>query len=258
MTKVFIVDDSPLFVEELVTTTPWDSLGCEVIGTSFDAETAEREIRAKHPDIVISDICMELESGLDMIESLTDLVDIDYILVSAFSRFEYALKAIRLNVADYFVKPFDDEEFYQAIQRLVEKKETRQKNNPIKSEIKKPKQGSFLDKAVKLIETHYPDDISVESVAKALFISESYLSKLFRKELDTSFNEYLNFVRIQKAKEMMVATQLKNYEIAEKTGFHNEKYFSLVFKKIVGISPREYRKQLSASENTIFEANQET
>ena len=241
MVRVFIVDDSQLFVEELVQTTPWEALGCEVCGTANDADTAEKQIRKLVPGIVISDICMANRSGLDLIDALSDMPDMEYILISAYSRFEYAQKAIRLDVADYFVKPFDDEEFYEAVRRLVEKIRTRdqEKVTPVPMNPDDPK--DYLNQAIQYIDQLYAEEISVATVAGACFISESYLSKLFRKKLDTSFNEYLNYIRIQKAQHLLRNTNLMIYEIAEKTGFNTEKYFSLVFRKVTGITPRQYK-----------------
>ena len=245
MTSVFIVDDSQLFVEELEKTVPWNQFGCEVVGTANDAESAERMIRLLQPDIVITDICMSDRDGLELIDALADLDNIEFVLISAFSRFEYAQKAIRLNVSDYFVKPIDDEEFYSAISRLAqrirERKQTGDGGNPPSAGISSSRE-SFLDQAVRYIDLHYSDELSAAEVANACFISESYLSKLFRKKLDTSFSEYLNFIRIEKAKALLKNTDLMIYEIAEKTGFNTDKYFTMVFKKLTGITPRQYKQ----------------
>jgi len=62
--------------------------------------------------------------------------------------------------------------------------------------------------------------------------------------LQVTFIEYLNHARMERAKELLVGTYLKSYEIAEEVGFTEPTYFSKVFKKSSGLSPNEYRKQL--------------
>lgn len=81
-------------------------------------------------------------------------------------------------------------------------------------------------------------------MAKALFISESYLSKCFRRELNTSFKEYLNYIRIRKAMLLFRTTDLKIYEVAEQTGFGTPKYFATIFRKLAGITPTQYRNSV--------------
>ena len=235
MVGVYIVDDSKLFVNELTLTVPWAELGCRVVGSAVNAFDAEREIRDSRPDLVITDISMPERSGLELIERLGDLDGMEFILISAYSRFEYALKAIKLNTADYFVKPFDDEEFYAAIRKMAERIEQKRGAEPPKTT------GGYLEAAVQYVDAHYAEEISAASVAKALFISESYLSKQFRRELNTSFSEYLNYVRIRRSMQLLRATDMMVYEVSLATGFSDPKYFATMFRKYVGVSPRRYK-----------------
>lgn len=72
--------------------------------------------------------------------------------------------------------------------------------------------------------------------------SKNYFSYLFKKELGISFVEYLNQVRVEAAKKLLDTTDEKTYEISEKVGYSDYKYFSSVFKKITGVSPAQYKK----------------
>lgn len=242
MVGVYIVDDSRLFVNELALTTPWEELGCRLVGSAVNAFDAEREIRARRPDLVITDISMPERSGLELIERLSDLDGIEFILISAYSRFEYALKAIKLNTADYFVKPFDDSEFYAAIRKMAQQIEKKRSSAPVKP------QGGYIEEAVQYIDAHFSEEISAASVAKALFISESYLSKQFRRELNTSFSEYLNYVRIRRAMQLLRETDMMIYEVSLETGFSDPKYFATTFRKYAGVSPRRYKAGESGKE----------
>lgn len=99
-----------------------------------------------------------------------------------------------------------------------------------------------IDKIRRFVSEHYMDDLSLSAVAAYVNMNESYLSNLFSKETGTSFIEYLTNIRIEKAKEYLRESDLKVYEISEKIGYCNEHYFSKVFKKVVGITPLEYKK----------------
>jgi Response regulator containing CheY-like receiver domain and AraC-type DNA-binding domain len=97
--------------------------------------------------------------------------------------------------------------------------------------------------AIRFINENYIMEISLLQVADHVQLSPNYLSSLFKKELDMSFIEYLNEVRIEKAKELLLNTFMKSYEVAEKVGFTDNSYFGRTFKKVVGVSPNEFRKQ---------------
>jgi two-component system, response regulator YesN len=99
-------------------------------------------------------------------------------------------------------------------------------------------------KALKIIVEQYPMGISREEIATRLHITPEYLSMLFYKEVGQSFTAYLKNYRIRKAKELLTNTDLKIYEIAEKVGYPDPKYFCRVFKEITGVPASEYQKYL--------------
>lgn len=100
---------------------------------------------------------------------------------------------------------------------------------------------NYLQEALKIIDERYAEKLSAALVAKELYISESYLCKLFRQEMDTSFTEYLGYIRIRKAMGMIKHTTMKFYEIAEATGFGDPAWFATQFRKVTGISPSQYK-----------------
>ena len=98
-------------------------------------------------------------------------------------------------------------------------------------------------KAKQYIEEHYMNhDLSLEQVANQVHISPSYFSVLFKNEEGIAFTDYLIRIRIQRACELMMNTDLKAYEIADKVGYDTPAYYSTAFKKAMGISPTEYKK----------------
>ena len=95
------------------------------------------------------------------------------------------------------------------------------------------------------MEKNYSQEMKLESFAKMFNYNANYLGKVFRKEIGDSFNNILDSIRITNAKRLLEETDLKVYQISEQTGYKNIDYFYLKFKKYVGISPREYQKEVS-------------
>lgn len=104
----------------------------------------------------------------------------------------------------------------------------------------------------KMIQDHYGDQaFSLQSVANELDLSLSYLSRLFKKELELNFTDYLTEVRIREAQKLLLTTDMKNNQIADKVGFYDVGYFSQVFRKKCGMTPSEYRQTQPASGQKI-------
>ena len=96
----------------------------------------------------------------------------------------------------------------------------------------------------KHIETYYyKEDLSLQELADTIQISPTYLSRLLKNEIGVSFIEYLIQVRVEKAIQIMSDPTVKLYEVAQRVGYNNQHYFSTAFKKVVGLSPAEYRKK---------------
>jgi two-component system response regulator YesN len=99
-----------------------------------------------------------------------------------------------------------------------------------------------LAKAIAYIQEHYMEDLPLATVASSVYVSEYYLSHLFRKEMNLTFSDYAAKVRINKAREILREDpSARVQEVADKTGFNDANYFAKIFKKHTGLSPREYQ-----------------
>jgi AraC-like DNA-binding protein len=98
-------------------------------------------------------------------------------------------------------------------------------------------------KAVEYITENYDKDIAVTDIASALFISNIYLSQIFKNKMGISVIKYLINYRIEQAKKLLAETDDMIYVISEEVGFHEFRHFSKTFKKITGLTPAQYRKQ---------------
>lgn len=101
---------------------------------------------------------------------------------------------------------------------------------------------AVISSAVDYIHQHYMENISLTGTAEAVHKSSSYFSCIFKKEMGVNFNEYLNQIRIEKAKQLLRMPDAAVYQVAEKVGFRDYKYFTKVFRKLCGCSPGEYGK----------------
>jgi two-component system response regulator YesN len=105
-----------------------------------------------------------------------------------------------------------------------------------------------LARAIEYITEHYADEITLRSAADAVYISEFYLSHLFRKEMNTTFSDYVSRVRIDKAKTILKQSlDIRIHELAEMVGFNDANYFTKSFRRLTGQSPREYQAVFSQS-----------
>lgn len=102
----------------------------------------------------------------------------------------------------------------------------------------------LVQKAQQQIRKYYDQGITLEEVANKLFVSEEYLSALFKKETGTTFSETIRKYRIEKVKELLLDTHLKLNQIAELAGYSDPKYMSKVFKEEMGMLPNEFRKSV--------------
>jgi len=266
MLSVVIVEDEPYIRKGMIMATPWKDFGCEVIGEAKDGKEGYDLIRRLKPDIVITDVNMPIKDGIEMIRGLYKAVESEFIIISGYNDFNYAQQAIKLGVKDYLLKPIDDEDFYNTLKRLVEeikiKKEENKLNNKkeiylesqekleLNSNFDKSNDGRkfYVTKAKGWVREHYKENISISDVALELGISESYLSRLFKNYMGYTFVEYLTNFRIKIAIELLKDHSVKVYEVSEKVGYHDPKYFSILFKKKIGVTPMSFKNQMMNDE----------
>ncbi|MEW5320811.1 response regulator [Geobacillus thermoleovorans] len=101
---------------------------------------------------------------------------------------------------------------------------------------------SAIEKAIQFLDENYHQDIGIDQVAERVGLSPSYFSVLFKQKMGVTFLEYLTNIRIKNACLLLKMSHMKTYEIAEKVGYTDQRYFSQVFKRKLNMTPGEYRK----------------
>ena len=107
--------------------------------------------------------------------------------------------------------------------------------------MQKQKTQNIINHVKELVEQNYSSDASLETIASQVYISPCYLSVIFKKETNITFKNYLINTRIEKAKAFLENSDLKIYEIAEKVGYTDTRYFSELFQRVTGKTPSQYR-----------------
>lgn len=259
MYKLFIVDDDETLLEGLTVAVDWNHYGFEVIGTATDGLQALEKIRAKRCDVLLTDIRMGRLNGLDLVQSLkNEGIRLRVIMMSAYEEFSYAQQAVRLGVEDYIVKPIDLQQLYSTITKLHDALVEEEKINvrltavsfvaDAEDGIRKIEEEysikALIIKAQQYVDKNYASsDLRIKEVAEEVGLSTNYFSTMFTRYSGDTFSNYLIDKRMKRAKQLMISTDMKIYEIAEKVGYGNASYFSAAFKKYAGISVSQYRKQ---------------
>ena len=119
MYSVILVEDEDIIRRGIRNSVPWEEFNCSVVGEARNGEEGGALIAERNPDIVITDINMPVEDGLQMIARTKDTYDYVAIILTGYSDFEYAREAIRNGVSYYVLKPLDMEEMKEALERAA-------------------------------------------------------------------------------------------------------------------------------------------
>lgn len=262
MRTVVVVEDEQLVSKGIILTTNWSKFDCEVVASASNGLEGIEVVTRLKPDIVISDVRMPGLDGIEMIQQLrADGIQSEFIIISGYSDFEYARQAIKLGVRDFLTKPIDDAELENALSRIVETIRDKQTLHTFQDKMSNMNDDrmhllkdcvdaspsynlDYVARAVKYIAGNYPNDISIKTVADSLYISESYLSRLFKVKLNQTFVDYLTYFRIKTACSLLKDPDIKIYNVANMIGYKDQRYFSVIFKKLVGMTPKEFRDNL--------------
>jgi YesN/AraC family two-component response regulator len=101
-----------------------------------------------------------------------------------------------------------------------------------------------INMAVKYIWQNYPNKITLEDAAKTVYLSPSHFCRVFQKTVGCNFSMYLNRIRIEKSKQLLLRQELRITDIVSMVGFEDPSYFTKVFKRIAGVSPTHFRKAI--------------
>ena len=110
-----------------------------------------------------------------------------------------------------------------------------------------------LEKAIDYVEKNYPNNFRISDLAEECHMSETHFRRVFQEKMNMTPIEYVNFVRIKKACELIDRTDISMEEVAQKVGFITPSTFNRNFRRIVGTSPYQWKKRPDSHERKLAE-----
>lgn len=215
----------------------------KVAGTASNGFEACKVIKENQPEVVLMDINMPGLNGLDVIQEVSVALPFTkFIIISGYDEFQYAQKAIQLKAYDYLLKPIDKKNLFVVIENACN---AFAKDKRAFVDFSINENPTIAEEAVDLIYENYSDsELTLNSMAKKLHVSESYLTRIIKKKANMSFSELLTKVRMEAAISLILSGySITSLEISEKTGYKSQHYFCKVFKAYTGLTPTCYRKK---------------
>lgn len=238
MWKVYAADDEGYIQEALQKLIDWKKMDCSLERVVSDGQELIDLIKTSPADIVITDIQMPSIDGIAVCKYLYENHPrTQVIILTAYSDFEYAKKAIKYSVCDYVLKISIVDELPDAIEKAIANL------SRIESTQISARGGSLLEQVDDYIKKNYTRRFSLEEIADAMHVNASYLSRFYKNKTGNNLFDVICSYRIDIAKEYLEHTDMRAYEISEAIGFDDAGYFSKMFKKATGLSPKDYRRK---------------
>ncbi|WP_078547651.1 response regulator transcription factor [Litchfieldia alkalitelluris] len=249
---ILIVDDEPRTRQGLKKALEtWSKGNYEIISAESSSESLEI-ISKQKVHLLLTDISMPEMTGLEMLDTLKKQKQVPVVIViSAYSEFSYAQEAIRLGVHNYLLKPVNKLKLIEVVEEALEYEANRERIGMIQKvvdsklvdiKLDDQKEESPITKAIKYVDDHLSHPLTLNDVAKHVHLNPSYLSVLFKDQVNMNFSEYVTRSRLQLAKQLLINTKKTVNEIAEEAGYGTSKYFIKLFKEHEGLTPSKYRK----------------
>ena len=237
--KLLLVDDEENILQAMENYIKLHTTRFDKVYTAASGQAALDIIFRRQPDAMLVDVQMPGKTGIDVIREANAAGKCPKtIILSGHDTFTYAQAAMRQGVADYLLKPCRSTEILEKLEALLPTEEECIEPMPPTDE------NRLVTRAIAYMEGDLSKERSLTAVASAVGVSAAYLSALFTKTKGMTFVDYNNKMRVDWACAYMHDPLMKVYEIAYRVGFRNEKYFSRVFRKMMGKSPSEYRQSL--------------
>lgn len=263
MLKIVIADDEE-FIRMGLASMPWSEMEIEVSGSARNGMEVLELLKEKDADILLTDIRMPGMTGIELSRRVLEIQpDIKIILLTGYGEFEYAQDAIKLGIFDYILKPSTPDGIFDCVGRakdriLQEKKQEahlrliqkelqnfstlEQANSLLGARPEADGEEGLIVMIIRYLGEHYAENVTLAALADFTHFNTDYLSRVIKQKTGQKFLGILTGIRASHAARLLSDTQLKNYEIANRVGINDERYFGQVFKKIYGVTPSQYRK----------------
>jgi YesN/AraC family two-component response regulator len=165
------------------------------------------------------------------------------ILISGHDDFSYAQQALRQGAFDYFLKPVEADDLVACFGQWMKQREQAMLEQAVPTPPVSVNELSPVEQVIYHIATDQRFDMTLAEAAELVHLNPSYFCKLFKQHKRTTFTEYVTNIRMKEAVRLLENTSLRVTEIAERLGYADPAYFSNTFKKTIGRTPSDLRKQ---------------
>lgn len=208
-----------------------------LIDTAANGKQAYEFIQKQHYDLLITDIRMPVMTGLELLSAIRSQDNpLKTILLTGFAEFEYAQKGLQLGASDYLLKPIQQEQLIEAVERVHNEMEAEEASTIVM-------QNPYIELALAYISSNLQMPLTIKEVSSHVHLNPSYFSVLFKDNIGSSFSDYLTEFRMNTAKKMLLESHDSLDVITERIGLQTTSYFIKLFKKAEGVTPKQYREQ---------------
>lgn len=240
MYRAVVVDDEQWSLLGISRSFRWKEYGFTLIASLLSPAAALELIVQEKPDAVFTDVRMPGMSGLELMAQVREAgLDTEFVVISGYSEFDYARQAISHRVFDYCLKPVDQQQADDLLERLRQRldEKSRAEARVVMN------RNEMFSAMLEHIRQNIDKQLLLKDLARQFYFTPNHCCYLFQTQLGTTFSEYVTGLRMEKARELLRTTDRYVYEIADEVGYSDPQYFNRVFRQAVGITPLEYRKR---------------
>ena len=215
--KALLVDDEEQCVKTLQDGIDWKVLGVAETFGAYNAVQAREIMKEEMSSLILCDIEMPGESGLEFISSVREKADlndenIECIILTCYPDYKFMRKAMQIGCSDYLIKPIDTDEMTAVLEKAVEKiqkkfqKDEKEKKlfpDAMKTSFSEGQQNIIDGKVIPYIQEHFSETLTVTEIADYAALNAQYMMRLFKKRTGISVLEYVTNCRMEKAKELL-------------------------------------------------------
>ena len=258
--NLLIVDDEQQILQGILQGVQWELLNFTEVFTAKGYEQAVQVFEAHRVEILLSDIELDRRNGLDLIEWVNDhSPETACLILSCHEEFNFARRAVKLKCLDYILKPVPYEQLTEILLRTKERVQREHSATllenygkvymrQMKENLTPENTEDSLEEAVDYIRKHISEEMTVEFLALKAHVSPRHLNRLFQKRFGQSVGDYISKQRMMLAGELLKDERLSVTMVSDRVGYGNYSYFTKLFKKFYGMTPREYRMKTAGEQ----------
>ncbi|MDZ8106449.1 MAG: response regulator transcription factor [Nostoc sp. DedQUE12a] len=244
--RILIVEDEILVAREIES--HLQSMAYEVVGIAVTTNTVIQKTTENMPDLVLMDINLQgSQDGIDMAAEISDRFKIPVIYITAYADDSTLERAKLTNPFGYVLKPFTQQELRVAIELALFRQQALRNEPSITPGGTLPASGAGGLPPTKLrtilcyIQDNLTQELTLERLANEVSMTSDYFARLFKLSTGKSVHQYVIHQRVERAKHLLRQSNLTIAEIALECGFANPSHLALHFKRIVGVTPKQFR-----------------